>query len=150
MTPTSLPRDVNPEGSERGEASVLGQHLVEGRIAGPRSRLGGGGIDELGGNLRTGSVEELAVGNGGAVHVIDVTAGELRGALGASRGPDGNGGDGDDVIHREILPSGESSPLPSIGRGANVNVGRVPADGTSGAGRGSGGWRLRVADAEHI
>ena len=106
MTPTSLSRDVNPEASERRQASVLGQHLVECLVAGPRSGLRLGGVDQLGGDLRTGSVKELTVGDGGTVHVIDVPDRKLRGALGASRSPDGNGGDGDYGIHRERLAVG--------------------------------------------
>ncbi len=53
-----------------------------------------------------------------------------------------------DVHHS--LPSGDGSPLPSVGRGADVDVGRIPRDGASGAGSGSGGGRLRGRDAEGV
>ena len=82
----------------------------------------------------SGSVEQLAVGNGGTVLVVHVTRGELGGSLGARSGPDTHGGDGDDGIHRESLPSGDGDPLPSVGRGADVDVGRIPRNGASGAG----------------
>jgi len=53
-----------------------------------------------------------------------------------------------DVHHS--LPSGESSPLPSIGRGADVDVGRIPTDCARRSGGGSGGGSLTVDDAKYV
>ena len=138
MTPTSLSRDVNPEESQRRQASVLGQHRIEGGVVSPSRGLRLGGIDELRGDLRTGSVKELAVGNGGTVHIVHVPDRKLRGSLRAGRAPNGNGGDGDDGIHRERLE----------GDGGNLvgGAGGVLDDDVAGGSRRSGG--VGVAELE--
>ena len=84
---------------QRGQTRVLGKNFVERLVGGPSGRLSSRGIDQLGAHFRTGSVEEDAVGNGGAILVGDVAGRELGRGLGAGRGPDRYWGDVDDGIH---------------------------------------------------
>jgi len=122
----------------RGQTRILGKNFVERLVGGPSVGLRLGGVDQLGAHLRTGSVKELAVGNGGTVLIIDVSRKEPGGSLRAGRGPDGYGGDGDDVIHRERLE----------GDGGNLvrGAGGVLDDDVAGGGRSPGD--VSVADLE--
>ncbi len=87
---------------QRGQTRVLGKNFVERLVVGPSGGLSLGGIDQLGAHFRTGSVEEDAVGNGGAILVGDVAGRELGRGLGAGGRPDRYGADRDDGGHRRL------------------------------------------------
>ena len=128
--------------SERGQSGVLGQNLVKRLVRDPRGGLLLGGVDELGAHLRARGVEKNGVSDGGAVLIVDVAHLKLRGGLGAGRGPDGDGTDGDDVgIHRRLVVGGLGVDVVDGPSDIHLNgaIGRRGRDGGDGAELPSGG-----------
>ena len=127
---------AHPVKLQRGQSGVLGEHGIERLVARPRGGLLLGGVHELGAHLRASGVEENGVSDGGAVLIVDVANLKLRGSLGAGRGPDGDGGDGDDVgIHRRLVVGGLGVDV--VDGAADIHldgaVGRRRRDGGDGA-----------------
>jgi len=137
---------------QRGQTSVLGKNFVERLVGGPSVGLGLGGVDQLAGHLRTGGVEEHAVGHGGAVLVGDVAGRELGRGLGAGRGPDRHGLDVDDGLHRRLVVGGLGVDV--VDGAADIHldgaVGRRRRDGGDGAELPSGGGSARRCSGRNV